>query len=82
MAVRGWAARRREGEGADRNELSRGDRSLARTWARLDGGREMRNRERVVGYGRWLGMCAPWLDVVGMTVETHIQALANRRAHS
>ena len=57
-------------------ELSRGDRSLARMWAWLDGGREMRNRERVVGYGRWLSVCAPWLDVVGATVETHVQARA------
>ena len=41
-----------------RAELSRGDRSLACTWARLDGGKEMRNRERAVGYGWWLGVCA------------------------
>ena len=57
-------------------ELSRGDRSLARTWAWLDGDRGMRNRERAVGYDRWLDVCAPWLDVVGVTMETHVQALA------
>ena len=45
---------------------------MARTWAWLDGGREMRNRERAVGYDRWLSVCAPWLDVVGATVETHV----------
>ena len=65
-----------------RAKLSRGDRSLARTWARLDGGREMRNRERE----RWGTVggsaCAPWLDVVGVTVETHVQTLADRRTHS
>ena len=55
---------------------------MARTWVWLDGGREMRNRERAVGYGRWLGVCAPWLDVVGATVETHVQAIAERRARS
>ena len=55
-----------------RVELSRGDRSLARTWARLDGGKEMRNKERAVGYGRWLGVCTPWLDVVDAAVETHV----------
>ena len=59
--------------------MSRGDHSLARMWAWLDDGREMRNRERAVGYDRWLGMCMPWLDVVGMTRETHVQALADKR---
>ena len=53
-------------------ELSRGDPSLACTWARLDGGSEMRNRERAVAYGLWLGVCVPWLDVVDATVETHV----------
>ena len=62
--------------------MSRGDRSLARTWARLDSGKEMRNRERLVGYGRWLGVCVPWLDVVGVTMETHVQALADWRVCS
>jgi len=55
---------------------------MACTWAWLDGGKEMRNRERVVGCGRWLGMCAPWLDAVGATMETHIQVLADRHARS
>ena len=32
-----------------------------------------------MGYGQWLGVCMPWLDVVGMTMETHVQALADRR---
>ena len=53
-------------------ELSRGDHSLARTWERLDGGRQIKNRERAVGYGRWLGMCMPWLDVVDATMETYV----------
>ena len=55
---------------------------MARTWARLNGDKEIRNRERAVEYGRWLGMCAPWLDVVGATVETHVQALADRHVCS
>ena len=42
----------------------------------------MRNRERAVGYGQRLGVCMPWLDVVGTIMETHVQALAGRHAHS
>ena len=62
--------------------MSTSDCSMARTWAWLDGGREMRNRERAVGYGRWLGVCVPWLDMVGAIVETHVQALAGRHTRS